>query len=99
MKRIFAIVIWLGIALLGAGAFSKIAFDRGEPLNATWFVVAAVCCYLVSYRLYSAFVAAKVLALDDTRATPSERHADGRDFVPTNKSPLFRYPFPPIALP
>src|SRR5256885_5731792 len=73
MKRLFGIVIWLGIALLGAGAFAKIAFDRGEPLNATWFVVAAVCCYLVAYRLYSAFVAAKVLALDDTRATPSER--------------------------
>jgi carbon starvation protein len=99
MKRLFGIVIWLGIALLGAGAFAKIAFDRGEPLNATWFVVAAVCCYLVAYRLYSAFVAAKVLALDDTRATPSERHDDGRDFVPTNKWVLFGHHFAAIAGP
>jgi len=99
MKRLFVIVIWIGVALLGAGAFAKIAFDRGEPLNATWFVVAAVCCYLVAYRLYSAFVAAKVLALDDTRATPSERYDDGRDFVPTNKWVLFGHHFAAIAGP
>jgi len=99
MKRLFVIVVWLGVALLGAGAFAKIAFDRGEPLNATWFVAAAVCCYLVAYRLYSAFVAAKVLALDDTRATPSERHDDGRDFVPTNKWVLFGHHFAAIAGP
>ena len=99
MKRVFVIVVWLGVALLGAGAFGKIAFDRGEPLNATWFVVAAVCCYLVAYRLYSAFVAAKVLALDDTRATPSERYDDGRDFVPTNKWVLFGHHFAAIAGP
>jgi carbon starvation protein len=99
MKRVFVVVVWLGVALLGAGAFGKIAFDRGEPLNATWFVVAAVCCYLVAYRLYSAFVAAKVLALDDTRATPCERHDDGRDFVPTNKWVLFGHHFAAIAGP
>ncbi len=99
MKRVFVIIIWLGVALLGAGAFAKIAFDRGERLNATWFVVAAVCCYLVAYRLYSAFVAAKVLALDDTRATPCERHDDGRDFVPTNKWVLFGHHFAAIAGP
>jgi len=99
MKRIFTIVVWIVVALLGAGAFAKIAFDRGEPLNATWFVVAAVCCYLVAYRFYSAFVAAKVLALDDTRATPSERHDDGRDFVPTNKWVLFGHHFAAIAGP
>jgi carbon starvation protein len=99
MKRFFVIVVWIVVALLGAGAFAKIAFDRGEPLNATWFVVAAVCCYLVAYRLYSALVAARVLALDDTRATPSERHDDGRDFVPTNKWVLFGHHFAAIAGP
>jgi carbon starvation protein len=99
MKRIFTIAVWLAVSLLGAGAFAKIAFDRAEPLNATWFVVAAVCCYFVAYRLYSAFVAAKVLALDDTRATPSERHDDGRDFVPTNKWVLFGHHFAAIAGP
>jgi carbon starvation protein len=99
MKRVLKLVVWLVVALLGAAAFAKIAFDRGEPLNATWFVVAAVCCYLVAYRLYSAFVAARVLTLDDTRATPAERHDDGRDFVPTNKWVLFGHHFAAIAGP
>ena len=99
MKRIFSIAGWQAIAALGAGALGSIALHRGEPLNATWFVVAAVCCYLVAYRLYSAFVAAKVLALDDTRATPCERHDDGRDFVPTNKWVLFGHHFAAIAGP
>ncbi len=99
MKRLLTIVIWVAVALLGAGALSAIAFRRGEPLNAMWFVIAAVCSYAVAYRLYSAFVAARLLALDDTRATPSERRDDGRDFVPTNKWVLFGHHFAAIAGP
>src|ERR1700720_4626601 len=99
MKRPINIVIWIVVALVGAGALAGIAFHRGEPLNATWFVVAAACCYLVAYRLYSAFVAAKLLALDDSRATPAERHDDGRDFVPTNSGVLFGHHFAAIAGP
>ena len=99
VKRLLTIVIWLAIAVLGAGALGAIAFHRGEPLNAMWFVVAAVCCYLVAFRLYSAFVAARVLVLDDTRATPSERKDDGRDFVPTNRWVLFGHHFAAIAGP
>ena len=99
MKRVRTIAAWSFTALLGAAALGKIAFDRGERINATWFVLAAACSYLVAYRLYSAFVAAKVLALDDTRATPSERHDDGRDFVPTNKWVLFGHHFAAIAGP
>jgi carbon starvation protein len=90
---------WLAVSLLGAGALAAIALHRGEALNSTWFVVAAVCCYLVAYRLYSAFISAKLLALDDTRATPAERHDDGRDFVPTNKWVLFGHHFAAIAGP
>src|SRR6266403_71028 len=99
MKRIFSIIAWIAVAALGAGALGSIALHRGEALNATWFVAAAACCYLVAYRLYSAFVAAKILALDDTRATPCERHDDGRDFVPTNKWVLFGHHFAAIAGP
>jgi carbon starvation protein len=99
MKRVLTILAWLAVAVAGAGALGAIALHRGEPLNATWFVVAAVCCYLVAYRFYSAFIAARVLALDDTRATPAERHDDGRDFVPTNKWVLFGHHFAAIAGP
>src|SRR5213080_2439491 len=99
MNKFLTKLIWMVVALLGAGALAKIALQRGESLNAMWFVLAAACCYLVAYRLYSAFVAAKVLALDDTRATPCERHDDGRDFVPTNKWVLFGHHFAAIAGP
>jgi len=99
MKRALGIAAWAAVAALGALALMTIAWHRGEPINATWFVLAAACCYLVAYRLYSAFLAAKVLALDNTRATPSERRDDGRDFVPTNKWVLFGHHFAAIAGP
>jgi carbon starvation protein len=99
VKRIGRILVWAAVALLGAGALGRIAVDRGESLNAIWFVIAALCCYLVAYRLYSAFLAARLLVLDDTRATPSERNDDGRDFVPTSKWILFGHHFAAIAGP
>jgi carbon starvation protein len=99
VKRLLQIAIWAAVAALGAMALGTIAFHRGEPINATWFVLAAACSYLVAYRLYSAFIAAKLLALDNTRATPAERRDDGRDFVPTNKWVLFGHHFAAIAGP
>ncbi len=99
MKSVVKTLAWIAVGLLGAGALASIALHRGEPINATWFVVASVCCYAVAYRFYSAFISAKVLALDNTRATPAERHDDGRDFVPTNKWVLFGHHFAAIAGP
>jgi carbon starvation protein len=99
MGTALKLLTWIGVGVLGAGALAAIALHRGEALNSTWFVIAAVCCYLVAYRLYSAFISAKLLALDDTRATPAERLDDGRDFVPTNKWVLFGHHFAAIAGP
>src|SRR5215813_13953598 len=99
MKKIVSVLIWIAVASLGAAALGAIALNRNEKISATWFVVAAACCYLVAYRLYSAFLAARVVALDDTRATPAERNDDGRDFVPTNKWVLFGHHFAAIAGP
>src|ERR1017187_2753012 len=97
--RIFQALVWVAVAVAGAAGLSAIAFERGEPLNATWFIVAAACTYLVAYRFYSAFISAKVLALDATRATPAERLDDGRDYVPTNKWVLLGHHFAAIAGP
>jgi len=99
LKRFVHILVWVALAVLGAIALATIAFHRGEPINATWFVLAAGCFYLVAYRLYSAFIAAKLLVLDSTRATPAERRDDGRDFVPTNRWVLFGHHFAAIAGP
>ncbi len=97
--KLFRVLVWVAVALAGAAGLAAIAFERGEPLNATWFIVAAACTYLVAYRFYSSFIAAKVLALDSTRATPAERLDDGRDFVPTNKWVLLGHHFAAIAGP
>jgi carbon starvation protein len=93
------LAIWLLVALIGAAAFGGIALNRGESVNSLWFVTAAVCVYALGYRFYSAFVAARVLGLDGTRATPAERFNDGRDFVPTNRWVVFGHHFAAIAGP
>ena len=99
MSRTARILIWIGVALLGALAVATIALHRGEPINAMWLVVAAVCSYALGYRFYSKFIAAKVLALDAMRATPAERLENGRDFVRTNKWVVFGHHFAAIAGP
>src|SRR3569832_1983922 len=98
-RRPGAVALWTLISILGAGAVGGIAVSRGETINSLWFIVAAVCVYAVGYRIYSAFIAAKVLALDPTRATPAERLNDGRDFVLTNKWVVFGHHFAAIAGP
>ncbi len=99
MRSLARVVIWIIIALLGAAALATVALRRGEPINAMWLVVAAVCMYAIGYRFYSKFIAAKVLTLDAMRATPAERLEDGRDFVPTNKWVVFGHHFAAIAGP
>jgi carbon starvation protein len=99
MSKLFRILIWLAVVLAGLLAVTTIALHRGEQINAMWLVVAAVCTYVLGYRFYSKFIAAKVLALDALRATPAERLENGRDFVPTNKWVVFGHHFAAIAGP
>ncbi len=98
-SRIGTYFAWLLVALLGAGAVGGIALQRGEQISSLWLIVAALCVYALAYRFYSAFIAAKVLCLDATRATPAERFDDGRDFVPTNRWVVFGHHFAAIAGP
>ena len=91
--------VWLLISVLGASAVGGIALNRGEPINALWFVTAAVCVYAIAYRFYAAWIAATVLVIDETRATPAERLDNGRDFVPTHKWIVFGHHFAAIAGP
>ena len=99
MPRWLSALIWAAISLTGAGSIAFIALQRGETINAAWLLVAAVCTYAVGYRFYSKIIAAKIFALDATRATPAERLADGRDFHPTNKWIVFGHHFAAIAGP
>src|SRR6185503_3150516 len=89
--------LWTTIAVAGAAALGGIALNRGESINALWFVVAAVCTYLIGYRFYSGWIGARVCRLDATRATPAERLDNGRDFMPTHRSIVFGHHFAAIA--
>ena len=99
MQRFMKRVLWFGAALLGAAAAGGIAINRGESVNALWFVVAAACVYAIAYRFYSLWIATKVLVLDPARTTPAERFDDGRDFMPTNRWIVFGHHFAAIAGP
>jgi carbon starvation protein len=60
-------------------------------------ILAALCVYAIGYRYYSAFIAAKVLALDDRRTTPAHTFEDGHNYVPSPKLVLFGHHFAAIA--
>ncbi|MCX5763263.1 MAG: carbon starvation protein A [Gemmatimonadetes bacterium] len=97
--RTLKAIAWALVSLTGAGAFAFLALRSGESVSAGWLLTAAICTYLVAYRFYSKIISAKIFALDATRATPAERLADGRDFVPTNKWIVFGHHFAAIAGP
>src|SRR6185503_18996601 len=99
MKKPLSVLLWFGVALLGAFAYATLALRRGEPINSAYILLAAVCSYAIGYRFYSKWVAARVLALNDRRATPCEVHEDGRDFVKTNKWIVFGHHFAAISGP
>ncbi|HWU65794.1 MAG TPA: carbon starvation CstA family protein [Methylophilus sp.] len=99
MKAFWSRAGWASLVLLGAAAFSNVALARGESLNALWLITAAVCIYLIAYRFYAAWIAANVLAINATRATPAERLNNGRDYVPTNRWVVFGHHFAAIAGP
>ena len=82
--------------MLGAGAVGGITLNRGESINALWFITAALCVYAIAYRFYSAWIAAKVLMVDETRATPAERLENGRDFIPPTNGLYLGTILPPL---
>ncbi len=71
--------------------------DGRVVLHAMPLLVAALCVLAIAYRYYSAFLAAKVAALDDARVTPAHRFEDGQNYEPTNKWVLFGHHFAAIA--
>jgi carbon starvation protein len=90
-------IIFGAIALLGAVAWAAIAFVRGETVNAVWFVVAAICTYVIGYRFYARLIETKIVQPRDDQATPAEIFENGTDYVPTDRRVLFGHHFAAIA--
>ena len=98
-RRIFSVIGWSAVIALGTACIAVLAWHRGEPLSALWMVVAALCVFAISYRFHSAWLMAKVFALDELRATPAETKGDGKDYVKTNQWVVFGHHFAAIAGP
>ncbi len=66
-------------------------------MRALPLMLGAVCVAVIAYRYYAAFIATKVLVLDDARITPAHRLRDGQNYVPTSKLVLFGHHFAAIT--
>src|SRR5271169_4060515 len=99
LKRFLGQLIWAAVAIVAAFCLAAIALNRGEHINSTWLVLASSCTYIIGFRFYARFIAARVMALNNQRATPAERLKNGLDFEPTNKWILFGHHFAAIAGP
>src|SRR3954471_9686753 len=66
-------------------------------MHAMPLMIGILCCLAIAYRYYSAFIAAKVVALSDSAITPAERFNDGQNYHPTNKWVLFGHHFAAIS--
>src|SRR5437773_11370814 len=99
MKKVVGNLFWMLMALAGAWAYATLALHRGEQLNSAYILIAALCSYAIGYRFYSKWIAARVLMLNDRRATPCEVHDDGKDFCRTNKWIVFGHHFAAISGP
>ena len=66
-------------------------------MHALPIMIAVLCVLAIAYRYYSAFLAARVAVLDDTRLTPAHALKDGQNYHPTNKWVLFGHHFAAIS--
>jgi carbon starvation protein len=91
-RAIFAV-----IALLGAVSWVIIAVVRGEHVNAVWFVIAALCTYVIAFRFYARFVEYRIVKPRDDVATTAEIMENGKDYMPMDRRVLYGHHFAAIA--
>ena len=66
-------------------------------MNAMPIIIVAAAIFIIAYRYYHGFIAAKVAVINNNRPTPSSHLADGQNYVPTSKWVLFGHHFAAIA--
>jgi carbon starvation protein len=66
-------------------------------MRALYVLIPILAIFVVAYRYYSAFIAAKVLSLDDSRVTPAHTKYDGHNYYPTSRWVLFGHHFAAIT--
>jgi carbon starvation protein len=73
------------------------SIDGRVLARATPVLLFTLAILAIAYRYYSAFLAARVLCLDDARPTPAVRLADGHNYHVTNRWVLFGHHFAAIS--
>jgi carbon starvation protein len=66
-------------------------------MHALYIIVPVLGIMAISYRYYSAFIATRVMMLDDSRITPAHTKYDGANYYPTSRWVLFGHHFAAIA--
>jgi carbon starvation protein len=66
-------------------------------MHAMGLILGVLAVMAIAYRYYSAFLAARVAALDDLRTTPAHALYDGQNYHPTHKWVLFGHHFAAIS--
>jgi carbon starvation protein len=66
-------------------------------MRALYVILPILGILAIAYRYYSAFIAARIMMLDDTRATPAHELNDGQNYYPTHRVVLFGHHFAAIA--
>src|SRR5688500_17807286 len=66
-------------------------------MHALYLILPALGIFAIAYRYYSAFIATRVMLLDDSRVTPAHTKYDGHNYYPTSKWVLFGHHFAAIT--
>jgi carbon starvation protein len=66
-------------------------------MRALYLILPILCILAIAYRYYSAFIAARIMSLDDSRTTPAHLRNDGQNYHPTHRLVLFGHHFAAIT--
>src|SRR5256714_4572464 len=66
-------------------------------MRALYVIVPILGILVIAYRYYSAFIAARLWVVDETRITPAHAKFDGSNYFPTSRWVLFGHHFAAIA--
>ena len=66
-------------------------------MRALYLILPILCVLAIAYRYYSAFIAARIMSLDDSRVTPAHQRNDGHNYHPTHRLVLFGHHFAAIT--
>src|SRR5881398_1777033 len=66
-------------------------------MRALYVIIPVLGILVIAYRYYSAFIAARLWVVDETRITPAHAKNDGSNYFPTTRWVLFGHHFAAIA--